>query len=568
VLTISIKIFMRNTWLVLTLCILVAPVLYAQKRASSAPASYSIKPKIEPPILSLADNSIRFSDANGNRAIDANESCYVEFTLKNDGFGDGLNLIAKTQTTGSAQGLRIENRVTLERVPRSGKMNYRIPITSDMNTVNGNISLSIQIEEPNGFNPPPFSIDIETREFRSPMVKVVDFSLSGDGVLKPMKQFDLKILIQNTGQGGGKDITASLKLPENVMLLDGEEVVRISQLQAGETRNLSFSVIINSKYTGSTVPISIDLKEHYGRYAESWKNSFTMNQQMAAPRKLVVEAQAQEKTNIETASLKSDIQRNIPRTQKRHPNRLALVIGNEDYASRRSGLSATVNVDYAQNDAMVYAQYLEQSFGLETSHIKLLTNATAGEMRGGLAWIENLTRATGPETEIYFYYSGHGLPSDMDKTPYLIPVDVSGDRPELGIALREVYDQLSKHPSKKITVVLDACFSGGARNEELVAKKGVRVKPKEDAIPENMVVLTSSSGSQSSAVYREKQHGYLTYFFLKAIQTHGVKARYETLFESARSEVDKETARQGMIQQPQILTPPALGNTWYNWTVE
>jgi len=539
-----------------------------QKKAVSAPASLNIKPKIEPPILSVVEGSLRFVDADGNSAIDANEVCHLEFALKNTGFGDGLNLVAGIQSSGSTQGIRIDNRVNLARVPKSGTINFRIPIQADMTTVQGNLGLKVSIEEPNGFNPPEFALDIETRAFQSPMVKVADFSLSGDGILKPLAKFDLQVLVQNTGQGIAKDISTGLKLPENVMLLDGEEMQRISQLMPGETRNLTYSVIINSKYSLSTVPISMSIRESYGKYAESWNQSFAMNQQMAAPRKLVVEAQAQEKVNIEAASLKSDVDRNIPKTSKSNPNRLALIIGNEDYASRRSGLSVAVNVDYAENDAMVFAQYLEHSFGVEAGHIKLLRNATSGEMRGGLDWLSNLARATGNESELYFFYSGHGLPSDADQTPYLIPVDISGDRPEMGIALKEVYEQLSKFPAQKITVVLDACFSGGARNEELVAKKGVRVRPKEGAIPENMVVLTSSSGSQSSAVYQDKKHGFLTYFLLKGIQNMGSSAKYGDLFGYAKTQVDKETARQGKIQEPQILTPPALENRWESWTVE
>jgi uncharacterized caspase-like protein len=189
-------------------------------------------------------------------------------------------------------------------------------------------------------------------------------------------------------------------------------------------------------------------------------------------------------------------------------------------------------------------------------------------MRTGLEWLANLTRATGPESELYFFYSGHGLPTDADQSPYLIPVDIPGDRPELGISLKEVYDQISKFPAKKITVVLDACFSGGARNQELVAKRGIRVRPKESAIPDNMVVLTSSSGNQSSSAYKEKKHGFLTYFLLKGIQNMGTSVQYGALFDFVRSEVDKEAARQGKVQQPQILTSPTLENRWESWTVE
>ena len=543
-------------------------LIHGQKKAMSTPASISIKPKIEPPILEVVDGSERFVDTDGNRAIDANESCHLEFSLKNTGFGDGLNLVARIQSNGSTEGIRIDSRVNLARVPKSGTMNYRIPIQADMNTVQGKLSLKVMIEEPNGFNPSDFSYDIETRPFQSPWVKVADFSLSGDGILKAKNPFDLQILIQNTGQGVAKDISTGLKLPANVMLLSGEEIQRIPQLLPGETKNLTFSLIINALYTASSVPVSLSIGESYGKYSESWTENFAMNQQMASSKKLVVEAQAQEKVNFEAASLKSDVDRNIPKTSKINSSRFALVIGNEDYASKRTGLSTAVNVDFAENDATVFAQYLEQSFGVEARNIKVLRNATSGEMRGELEWLSQMARVKNGAAELYFFYSGHGLPSDADQTPYLIPVDISGDRPELGIALKEVYKQLSIYPAQKITVVLEACFSGGARNEELVAKKGIRVRPKEDAIPENMVVLTSSSGNQSSAVYKEKKHGFLTYFLLKGIQTMGISANYGALFGYAKTQVDEETARQSKNQQPQILTPPALENRWESWTVE
>ena len=323
----------KNIGLILFVLVF-SSTLTAQKKALSKPSSVSIKPKIEPPILQVVDGSLRFSDANGNKAIDANELSHLEFSLKNSGFGDGLNLVAKLQSTGTTQGIRLDSKINLERVPKSGTTTYRIPIQSDMNTAQGKLSINVVVEEPNGFNPPPFSLDIETRAFQAPLVKVADFSLSGDGVLKPMSKFDLQILVQNTGQGVAKDISLSFKLPENVLLLEGEEAQRISQLQPGETRSLKFGVIINAKYNLSTVPVSLSIRESFGKYAENWSQAFAMNQQMAAPRKLVVEAQAQEKINIEEASLKSDVDRNIPKTSKRNPKRLALVIGNEDYASR------------------------------------------------------------------------------------------------------------------------------------------------------------------------------------------------------------------------------------------
>jgi hypothetical protein len=537
-------------------------------KARSAPSSFSIKPKIEPPILALVEGSLSFLDANKNNALDANEQAYLVFQLKNTGYGDATGLTAQLELSGSKKGVILERKISLDKVPLGKTTSYKIPVSSNFTTERGSLTFTITVNEPNGFNPQPFSLTVETRAFQVPELAVADFTISGEGTIEPMKKLDLHLLLQNTGQGSAQQIKTKLSLPDNVVLLSGEELQQFQELKAGETITLKFSFIINARYTSPTLPIRLDISEKHGKYAQNWNESFTMNQQMAKPRELVVKANEEEAVSIQSASLRSDVDRNIPRSNLKFNNRYALVIGNEDYASRRRELSKSVNVDFAQNDAIVVAQYLEYAFGLPAENIKLLTDATSGEMRQGLSWIENIARAAGSETELFFFYSGHGLPSEADQTPFLMPVDISGDKPEMGISLKEVYEYLSRYPVSKITVVLDACFSGGARNEALIAKKGVRVKPRQDAIPDNMVVLASSSGSQSSAVYRDKMHGFLTYFLLKSIQQYGVYAVYGNLFEFVKKEVDIETARLGIVQQPQILSSPIMGENWKKWTIQ
>jgi len=560
--------YMKYTILSTLFILMLSPLLWAQKSSVSTPKSYVIKPKIEPPILELVAGSLKFKDANANNAIDASETCSIEFALKNTGFGEAMNLLAKVEVQGTISGIQIQRQISLAKVIVNGTTQYRIPITSDMNTVNGKISMTIKIQEPNGFDPRPIALEIETRAFLSPLIKVTDYTLSGEGNLEAMKPFSLQLMLQNMGQGKGENIEISLQLPENVMSIGAETNAMFTTMQPGEFKKLEYQLIINARYTSTTVPVKLTIREKHGKYAESWSQSFMLNQQMKAAHELKPQALASQAQSFETASFKSDVDRNIPVNPIRHPNRYAVVIGNEDYASRNGSLNKAINVDYAQNDAEAFAEYLRLAFGIPAENIKKIYNATSGEMSGAINWIENLARAYGEQVELYFYYSGHGLPTEADRTPYLIPVDVSGDRPELGIALNTVYEKLTKHPARKITVVLDACFSGGARNEELIARKGIRVQPKSGAVKGNMVVLTSSSGTQSSGVYADKMHGYLTYFLLKEIQSRGIESTYGVLFEEAARKVDLETAIKGIIQQPQILPASEIGDAWKNWSVK
>lgn len=265
---------------------------------------------------------------------------------------------------------------------------------------------------------------------------------------------------------------------------------------------------------------------------------------------------------------KAEVDLDIPVTGVVKPNTYALIIGNEDYTTFQPDLSSEVNVDFAVNDAKVFKEYCVKTFGIPEKQVKLLINATSGQMNQGIAWLTNLINVDEGNAEVVFYYSGHGLPDEKTKEGYLIPVDVSGNNVTQGIKLNDLYAKLNEFPSKKVTVFLDACFSGGARNQGLVAMKGVKVKPKEDVVTGKMVVFTSSSGDESSGVYREKQHGYMTYFLLKNIQDSKGDISYKELANSLITNVKKETALSGKVQTPQINASSTVEGAWETWKVK
>lgn len=261
---------------------------------------------------------------------------------------------------------------------------------------------------------------------------------------------------------------------------------------------------------------------------------------------------------------KSDVDMNIPENPEK-PNKYALVIGNEDYSSFQTGLTSEVNVDFAVNDAAVFKDYVVKTLGVPEKQAKFLKNATFGQMSQGIAWISNLAKIENGNAELFFYYSGHGLPDDQTKEAYLIPVDVSGTNVTQGIKLNDVYKKLTENPSKKITVFLDACFSGGARNQGLIAMKGVKVKAKENAASGNMVVFTSSSGEESSGVFREKQHGFFTYYLLKKLQETKGEINYKEIANYIISNVTKETGLISKTQTPTISYSPQVEGIWEGW---
>ena len=262
----------------------------------------------------------------------------------------------------------------------------------------------------------------------------------------------------------------------------------------------------------------------------------------------------------------SDVDINIPESPQKNSDvrTYVLIIGNENY-SDNNGLSSEVNVDFAINDAKVFEQYCIKTFGISKNYVKTLTDATATQMQRGLDWLSEASINNDNKIRVIFYYSGHGLPDERKKEPYLIPTDVDGNHIEEGIKLSKLYADLNNLTNDRITVFLDACFSGGARNESLLARKGIKINPVEEDVNGKMVVFASSSGDQSSGVFKEKKHGYFTYFLLKILKEKRGLVSYQKVADYLKKEVQDETFNSSKKQTPSIKASSSLRNDWENW---
>lgn len=266
---------------------------------------------------------------------------------------------------------------------------------------------------------------------------------------------------------------------------------------------------------------------------------------------------------------KSDVDNNIPINLDKHQNKYALIIGNEDYTQYQSGLNNESNVDFANRDAEIFAEYCEKTLGIPKENIVLLKDAISSQMNREIEKLTKLALYSKGNAEIIFYYAGHGFPDEISKESYLMPVDISGTDVTSGIKLSDLYLQLTKYPTKKVTVFLDACFSGGGRNQGLLAARGVKIQPKENLIQGNLVVFSASTGEQSSLPYKDKQHGMFTYFLLKKLQESKGNVTYNELSDFIKTEVQLNSVKiNSKDQNPQILTSPSLSDEWKNWKLK
>lgn len=272
--------------------------------------------------------------------------------------------------------------------------------------------------------------------------------------------------------------------------------------------------------------------------------------------------------NLSTTTIASDVDINIPKVEKEYPYRFALIIGNEDYKSHQREMGNEINVDFARNDALTFQKYCTNVLGIPEKNVTLLLDATSASIWQAVDKISKLIKVNNGKAEVFFYYAGHGLPHEATKEPYLIPVDVSGGNLTYAIKLNEVYSKLTESPSQKVIVFLDACFSGGARNQTLLAARGVKVKPKHDALSGNIVVFAASTDEQSSLPYKEKQHGLFTYYLLKKLQESKGNVTLSELSDYIQENVNLNSILvNNKEQSPQILFSINIEGKWSSWTL-
>ena len=259
----------------------------------------------------------------------------------------------------------------------------------------------------------------------------------------------------------------------------------------------------------------------------------------------------------------SDVDLDIPVNNHKNNYRYALIFGNEDYASFQPNLKSETNVDFASRDAQFFKEYASKTLSVPNENIFLNINSTAMNMHRQIDKIKLLIKSTAGKAEVLVFYAGHGFPDEQTKEPYLIPVDVSGSDLKFAISLKEFYKTLTEFPSKEIIVFIDACFSGGARNQGLIAARGVKIKPKEGLLNGNLVVFSSSSGDQSSLPYKEKQHGMFTYYLLKKLQESKGNIKLKELSEYLKEQVSVSSIiKNSKEQNPQMLISPKMQDVW------
>lgn len=259
----------------------------------------------------------------------------------------------------------------------------------------------------------------------------------------------------------------------------------------------------------------------------------------------------------------SDVDFDIPMANNISNNTFAVVISNEKYQMEKS-------VQYAENDGKAFTEYCKKTLGLPDKNVRFITNATLNNIKHEIKWLQDVIAVYKGEAKAIFYYAGHGIPDEQNKSAYLLPIDGYGSDVTTGYALEDLYKALGSLPSKSVTVFLDACFSGAKRDGEMLASaRGVAIKVKQATPVGNIVVFSAAQGDETAYPYKEEEHGLFTYYLLKKLQETKGDVTLGELGDYIKTQVERQSiVINGKLQSPSIVSTATIANSWKKWTLK
>jgi hypothetical protein len=236
-------------------------------------------------------------------------------------------------------------------------------------------------------------------------------------------------------------------------------------------------------------------------------------------------------------------------------NAVAIIIGIQDY--RR-----VPKAEFANNDARLFYDYAVRGLGVKPENIKLLLDQEADDI-GILGAIQNWLplKARKGQTDVYVFYSGHGLPSDDGGSLYLLPHGV--DRQFLvrtAINQSELVSALQAANPKSVTLFMDACYSGQIRTGEtlLASARPISIQPKASTFPSNFTVLSASAPEQIASSSPDLKHGIFSYYLMKGMEGEADQNKDGVItVQEMQSYLSDSVGRKAMslsrTQQPQVV---------------
>jgi len=577
---------MRKLVLFIILIATLPVVSFSQEIISgkSSAKRFSLEPNFErdlPPNLFV---DLNFEDENGNGILESDEKAKLKLTITNKGKGRAQGLEILIDDNISDNNFTIGDNKKIYFINPDESAEVTIPIDAGFKVKSAEHKLKIDVKEHFGYDMDPAYLVLNTLEYQKPKLtfsgfEIVDYgkgtgAIIEDGQLQAGEQVKVKLVVQNIGQNIANNVRFEVSTTDgNIYMEDvkGE----LGNFAIGEVKEFWVTVSPNKRVTTSgKLPIFMSLSEDLGYgNLNKYQLPIALNQKPPETQTLTVKADIDKikkqvarfeyTSNKFTANVGTvkNIASVSPSKTKR-PNAVAVVLGIESY-------SDLPPAPYAENDAKIIEKYFKTRLGIDKVVIYKndevagfffddIFNPDYGELQ------KSILKG---ETELFVFYSGHGVPNKTGDKIYLFPADGKVERLESqGYDLNKLYKNLDALEAKSVTVFLDACFSGTSRTtekistENLVSTKGVRIQPKLLAPwlkNPNFSVFNSSGANETSLGFDPSQTGLFTYYLCVGLQgeadlNNDQKITNGELYDFVQSKVVDTSKKIFGVQTPQF----------------
>ncbi|MBU8891474.1 MAG: caspase family protein [Bacteroidales bacterium] len=531
----------------ITYLLLFSIIIFGQQviEGRSEPKRFDLVPVYErtlPPNLYV---DLTFIDANENGIIESEETANLILKITNKGKGLAQGLIVSIDDNIDDPFFTIQDKNEILFIRPNETKEVTVNIKAGLNVKSAEHKLKINVKEHFGYDMDPAFLVVNTLEYRKSEMsfsglEIVDIgdgtgAIQEDGLLQAGEQVKTKIVIQNVGQNIARKAHYKVNTTDENIYIEGGVGV-LGDIGIGEIKEIWIKLSPNKRVNYSdNLPIYLNLYEEngYGNLTDL-QLPLKLNQKPPETKtfeiKVDVEKFKNQVAQFEYTSnkFKANIGnltniRQINRSKTKRENSVAVVIGVENYDNLPPA-------PYASNDAEIIESYFKDKLGI--SQVVTYTN----EEVNGFAFDDIFNPDYGElqksilkgETDLFVFYSGHGMPSKDGKDVYLFPSDGKIERLQTqGYNVNKLYESLNKLEAKSVTVFMDACFSGSSRSSQnleiynLVSMKGVRINPKTEqpwVNNKNFTVFTSSSLDETSLGFDTSQTGLFTYYLCAGMQ--------------------------------------------------
>ncbi len=486
-----------------------------------------------------------FADDNGNGILEAAEEAEIRLRLTNEGRGPAWKLMIAVKDDHPDMALTVGRAEVIIKLDPGESQELTIPLSGGYGLETARHRLKIEVREHFHYDMNPAYLVLTTRSFDPPRLvfsglEIIDSGadvgpIVEDGRLQAGEYVKARIVVQNVGQIKADEVVYRTTSEDPEIYLDRAEG-ELGTLEPGEVKEFQVAVSPTKRFSSEgKLPVYLQLSESTGRGGlENFQLPIQLDQAPPAVEIFEVKAdlekleQQLEIARFEFTSSKFTARngemvnvRTVPLAKTRREHSVAVVIGVEDY-------ELVPPAPYAGDDAELIAKYFERRLGVEQVVIYRDKEVSGFFFDDIFDPVDGeLTRAVLPGvTELFVFYSGHGVPNKDGSDMYLFPADGKIKRLEqVGYSLNKLYQNLNKMGAKSVTVVLDACFSGVGRAteskkaENLIASRPVGLRLVKPYLQyDNFTVITSAAGSETSLGYDKAKSGLFTYFFAAGLR--------------------------------------------------